>query len=177
MSNILTYRKCNPEETINIGDLIMIDHASGLVTKSKLELPQEMKLNTRLVIGVCTYSDNITPLNIIIDGGKAKEIDRVLVDGGKSEQVETILLCGGDSKINPREIIKLAYSGEQVISYSDDNGIIPREDDEVCICYEPGKVMVKPRRQLYFREEMRVVGIVKEVYEESKQVLVDLILE
>ena len=73
--NIITYKKVHPEEVIAVGDVIMIDAESGYVTRAVTGSIEDMPINTRLTVGICTYSNNYSPFPIIIDGGKANTAD------------------------------------------------------------------------------------------------------
>lgn len=109
--NILTYKKVDAEEIIDVGDIIMIDPDSGYITKAVIGSPEEMPINTRLVIGVCIKSNNYAKINIVIDGGPAKDIERIDASS-VAESIDIILLDGGTGEQNQREIIEVAYTGE-----------------------------------------------------------------
>ena len=94
MENTLTYRKRIPTEIINIGDLIMLDSATGYIQKAVLEYPCEYSINSSLVIGICVSSDNETPATLTINGDKSNTKKRQEFNGGNSNTVETIIING-----------------------------------------------------------------------------------
>ena len=160
MSSTLKFIKAVPSEIINVGDVIQLDHKTGLVQRAILESSFKQKINTRLVIGVCIWSDNETPLNIVIDGGKSKNITRTLLDSGTSSDIQTIIIYGGDSTISERQIIQVGYTGEYWLPLNSKARI--RLGDKVCISDEPGKVQsLEFYRNIYNNFNMNVRGIGK----------------
>lgn len=109
--NIVTYKKIDPSEVIDIGDIIMIDPESGYITRAVKGDRHDFPVNTRMVVGICIWSNNAALPPIIIDGGKSKDVERTLISS-TSGDIEIIELDGGTSLQNQREIIKVAYTGE-----------------------------------------------------------------
>lgn len=173
MSKILTLRKSNPLEIINVGDIIQINPDDGLIKKAIQEKIFEDNINTRLVIGICIATDNETPLNLIIDGGMSKTLDRILLDGGMSDTIQTIIIEGGDSTTNPRQIIQVAYDGEQIVNMC---GPFDKKDF-ICISGVAGKGKSIKYIDIKFRDGLRKIGKVTEVIEECKQAKVKLNIE
>lgn len=172
MENTLTYRKRIPTEIINIGDLIMLDSATGYIQKAVLEYPCEYSINSSLVIGICVSSDNETPATLTINGGKSNTIERQEFNGGNSNTVETIIINGGDSTQNPREIIQVAYTGEQMVNVCGPIKI----GDRLCISNQPGKAMSKDYlRQQYYN--LRSIGKVIKIDKKNQQAKVLLDIE
>ena len=137
--NILTYKKAIPSEVIEVGDIIMLDPGTSYVKRAVVEDFRDLRVNARLIVGVCVYSNNSEPIPIIIDGGKAKDINRELLDGGTSEAIQTIIIKGGPSNQNAREIIQVAYMGEQLVNIC---GFVDL-GDKLCISKHPGKAKSK----------------------------------
>lgn len=119
---IVTYRKTNPSEVINVGDLIMLDPDTNYVTKTTANNMSEYIINSRLIIGVCISSNNKVPVTGIIDAGSSSivDIERQLLDGGTSnndaDKPTVIIIDGGTSEQNKREIIQIAYTGKQLVN-------------------------------------------------------------
>lgn len=109
--NIITYKKVDPSEVIEVGDVIMIDADNGYITRAVKGDRHDFPVNTRMVVGICIWSNNSALPPIIIDGGKAKDVERTYI-GSTSGDIEIIELRGGPSNQNPREIIQVAYTGE-----------------------------------------------------------------
>lgn len=107
----ITYKKVDPTEIIEIGDIVMIDTATGYITRAVKGEKGDLPINTRMVVGVCINSNNIANLNILIDGGSSKDIERIELSS-RSDDTDIILIDGGNSEQNQREIIQVAYSGE-----------------------------------------------------------------
>ena len=62
------YRKEDPSEIIEIGDLIQINPLTGLVTKA-----QEIFCSSRFVIGVCSNTDNESYIPIELNAGTTND--------------------------------------------------------------------------------------------------------
>lgn len=151
--NEITYIKAIPSEVINIGDVIMLDPSTGYIKRAVLEKPYEYSINTRLVVGICVWTDNKTPLQEIIDGGNSKINNREDIDGGSSDNIQTIIINGGSSKQNTREIIKVAYTGEQVVNLCGPVNI----GDRLCISNRPGIAKSKDYLENTY-EDIRSIG-------------------
>lgn len=133
----VTYKKKVPTEEISIGDVIMLDVESGYIQRAVLEDSTDYSVNSSLVVGICVYSDNETNPTITIDGGDTTIQDTQSLNGGDSTTVDTIIIYGGDSTQNPREIIQVAYTGEQTVNVY---GTV-QVGDRLCISNQPGKAM------------------------------------
>lgn len=132
--NYIVYKKVDPMEIINVGDLIMIDTATGYITKAVKGSKEDFPINSRMVVGVCINSNNLANPNIIIDGGPSKTMERLEVSSLSSD-TDIILLDGGNSEQNPREIIEVAYTGEWPVNVC---GFIDI-GDKLSISDHPGK--------------------------------------
>ena len=75
----------------------------------------------------------------MLDGGSSEELDRELIDSGVSDSIQTIIIESGTSDQNSREIIQVAYSGEQVVNIC---GFVDL-GDRLCISSHPGKAKSK----------------------------------
>lgn len=132
--NYIVYKKVDPLEIIDVGDLIMIDTATGYITRAVKGNRDDFPVNSRMVVGVCINSNNLANPNIVIDGGSAKNLDRIELSS-TSGDTELILLDGGNSEQNPREIIEVAYTGEWPVNVC---GFIDI-GDKLSISDHPGK--------------------------------------
>lgn len=108
------YKKVDPKEKIAIGDVMMISPENQLITRA---VRDKWGLNERLVVGVCTNSDNKSLLPFVIDGGVAKELKsiRPIINGGNS-QGNMLVINGGGSKLRPRKVITVETSGVQIVN-------------------------------------------------------------
>lgn len=167
----LTYRKKIPTENINIGDIIMLDPSTGYIQKAVLEYPHEYSINSSLVIGVCTDSNNTVLPTIIIDGGKSNTSDRQEINSD-SLNTQTIIIYGGNSEQNVREIIQVAYTGEQMVNLCGPVHI----GDRLCISNQPGKAMSKDYLGQEFYD-LRSIGKVIRLDKQNKQAKVLLDIE
>lgn len=132
---VLEYKKAIPDEIIVKGDIIMLDTASGLITRAVLNAFPEPIINDSLVVGVCVGSTNDGSMRIIIDGGISKDTTRKLLDGGNSKSIQTIIITGGDAKnVVPKEIIQIAYTGQHMVNISGKTRI----GDKITISKDPG---------------------------------------
>lgn len=109
--NYITYKKVDPSEIIEVGDVIMIDPDNGYITRAVRGDNHEFPINTRMVVGICIWSNNTALPTIIIDGGPSKDLDRKEISS-TSESTDLIYIIGGPSDENQREIIQVAYTGE-----------------------------------------------------------------
>lgn len=175
MSEVLTLKKSNPLEIIEVGDIVQINPSDGLIQKAFWEPLFNSHINTRLVVGICVTSDNTTPLNLIITGGTSKSKDGLLINGGLSDSIQTYVIIGGDSSLNPRQIIQIAYNGEQVVNMAD----VYKENDLVCISKEPGKGKSIKCRDFRFVDkiDIRKIGKITEILADTKQAKVMLNIE
>lgn len=171
MSDEITYMKANPSEVIIVGDIIMLDHSTGRITKAVNEKKPGMNINSRLVVGVCVWSDNDTPLNLIIDGGSCKEADRITLEN-MSPDVETIIIYGGDSTQNTRNIIQVAYTGQQIVNVCGPVHI----GDRLCISNLPGVAKSKDFIGRQY-EDLRSIGKVVKLDKNNKKAKVLLDIE
>ena len=137
--NAVVYKKKDPSEIIEVGDIIMLDPESATITRAVVTGPEDFLINSRLIIGVCTASNNNAPVPIIIDGGRAKTTEFELLDGGTDETVETIIISGGTDEQNAREIIQVAYKGEHMVNIC---GYVSL-GDKLCISEHAGKAKSK----------------------------------
>lgn len=109
------YRKVNPSEVIDVGDILMISPENQRVTKA---IRDRHGINERLVIGVVTKSDNTTPMPILIDGGFSKDVDRAIIGNGNSE-ICILSIDGGNSELNSREYVDIISSGTTKVGIDD----------------------------------------------------------
>ena len=54
--NSITYKKVDPSEVIEVGDVVMIDPANGYITRAVMGDRKEFPINTRMVVG---YDKNL----------------------------------------------------------------------------------------------------------------------
>lgn len=168
--NIITYKKVHPEEVIAVGDVIMIDAESGYVTRAVTENMEDMPINTRLTVGICTYSNNYSPFPIIIDGGKAKDVDRIVLESHSGDE-DIFVLDGGPSTQSEREIIKVAYTGEQVVNIC---GFV-EIGDRLCISKHAGKAKSIDYIDRHYFKERSIGKVVKKLKDkEQVKVLLDI---
>lgn len=66
---IMTYRKTNPLEVIEVGDVIMLDTGTNYVTRASANNLSEYIINSRMIIGICVSSNNYVPPTVLVDGG------------------------------------------------------------------------------------------------------------
>ena len=109
------YRKVNPSEVIDVGDILMISPENQRVTKA---IRDRHGINERLVIGVVTKSDNTTPMPILIDGGFSKDVGRAIIGNGNSE-ICILSIDGGNSELNSREYVDIISSGTTKVGIDD----------------------------------------------------------
>lgn len=116
------FRKADPKEDIAVGDVMMISPENQLVTRA---IRDRWGLNERLVIGVCTNSDNESSLPFVIDGGSAKEDNptRPVVNGSNSSKSNLLLINGGSSILRPRKVITLETSGVHAVNIAHHVGL------------------------------------------------------
>ena len=135
----MIYKKANPSEIIEVGDIVMLDPETASITRAVIAGPEDYMINSRLIVGVCIKSDNTARLNMIIDGGLSKNFERELLDSGVSDSIQTIIIASGTSDQNAREIIQVAYSGEYAVNIC---GYVDL-GDQLSISNHPGKARSK----------------------------------
>lgn len=173
-ADIITYKKTDASEVIQPGDILMLDLKNATVTKAVITNYREATIDSRLVIGVCVSSNNSESLPYIINGGYADTTEAELLNGGVSKRdgTETIIVISGpDSTQNKRELVKVAYTGEQVVNICGYVDI----GDKLCISEHAGKAKSKN----YFEKEyfgLRSIGkVVKRTNTENQvKVLLDI---
>ena len=119
------FNKVDPTEIINVGDLIMLDSATGKVTVSYANSFEELEVNQMLVLGVCSQSDNITQLPLTLDCGTSKNDTQniVILDlGDSTTETEHVLYCE-TSEINPREYISISNEGSVELETDNINSV------------------------------------------------------
>ena len=132
---IVTYKKADASEIIEVGDIVMIDPDSALITRAVLDDDNAMAMNARLVVGVCIYSNNTASLRQVLNGGKSRTVAKQVLNGGNAKSIQTIIIAGGDSSQNAREIIQVAYAGEYPVNVC---GYVDL-GDRLCISSHAGK--------------------------------------
>lgn len=111
------YHKSDIDEVIEVGDVIMLDPKTETVTRAVANNQGEMYINSRFIVGVVIQSDNVSNVDIDIDGGVAKDSTKEQVDGGGATvKPEYVILEGGIGQQNMREYVRLAYAGEVVVN-------------------------------------------------------------
>lgn len=173
-NHIMTYRKSIPSEIIEVGDIIMLDPETSYVKRAEANDCDELMSNSRLIIGVCVTSNNTDPIPLFLDGGHAydEDVRREEIDSGTSDKPQTIMIIGGDSDINKREIIQIAYMGEQIVNIC---GYVDL-GDKLTLSEHPGKAKSKD----FLDEEFymaRSIGKVIKFTNNPKQVKVLLDIE
>lgn len=138
-NNVITYKKADPSEIIQIGDIVMLDVETSTITRAVVNNPYDLMVNSRLVVGVCIDSDNGSSIPEILDGGKSKDETRLELHGGLSDSIQTIIIESGGSGQNSREIIQVAYSGEYAVNVC---GYVAL-GDKLCISEHAGKAKSK----------------------------------
>lgn len=109
------YKKQDPTEYIQVGDILMISPKTQLVTKA---IRDRHGFNERFVVGVVTESDNTTLIPLNIDGGGSKDIQRALIDGGTSE-INVVPILGGSSSNISREYVNATSCGVEIVRIDD----------------------------------------------------------
>lgn len=138
-NNTMTYKKAIPSEIIELGDIVMLDPGTNYIKRAVANDFGDLMINSRLIVGVCVKSNNTAPIPDMLDGGPSEELDRELIDSGVSDSIQTIIIESGTSDQNSREIIQVAYSGEQVVNIC---GFVDL-GDRLCISSHPGKAKSK----------------------------------
>ena len=135
----IKYKKSNPSEIIQIGDVIMLDPESLSITKAYIENDDDYNINSRLIVGVCIDTDNASKIPKVLSGGSSKDTNINEIDGGDSTSIERILVESGKSGQNSREIITVAYAGQCLVNIC---GYVDL-GDKLCISTHPGKAKSK----------------------------------
>lgn len=170
------FKKVYPTEEINIGDLIMLDIATGLVTKTNVPSVDDYYINANNVIGVCSNSDNETALPGIIDCGNSNtQVTTLLNLGNSTTETEHIIICE-DSVINPRELIEVESTGIVDLEIANiDNYCEPiRVGEKVIMGIKPNTVM---KQEFDHREfvSVRTIGKIVEIIDNTHvKVLLDI---
>lgn len=171
----ITYRKVDPSEIISVGDIIMLDPDTACVKRAVANDFEDFQINCRLIVGVCIEANNTACIPEIIDGGTSETENEYTVDGGTSlyeGDYEIIVIDTGGSSQNTREIIKVAYSGTQLVNVC---GYVDL-GDQLCISNHAGKAKSKDiLNEEYFYT--RTIGKVIKFTNNSNQVKVLLDIE
>ena len=173
-NHLITYRKSDPSEIIEVGDIIMLDPETSYVKRAEATDYDDLMVNSRLIIGVCVTSNNTDPIPLFLNGGHSYDegARREEIDSGTSDKPQTIIIVSGDSNINKREIIQIAYMGEQMVNIC---GYVDL-GDKLTLSDHPGKAKSKD----FLDEEFyvaRSIGKVIKFTNNPKQVKVFLYIE
>lgn len=106
-------RKVSPNEVIEVGDVLMISPETQNVSRAYKD---KEGLNERLVIGVCTGSNNTVPLPLKIFGGNSKSPGLVDTINGGDSIISVIPLYCGDSQERARAIVFIETAGKQLVN-------------------------------------------------------------
>lgn len=170
-NHIVTYKKARAEEIIDIGDIVMLDPSTNAITKAVVNSPHDLPINSRLIIGVVTQSDNISKIPLEIDCGNAKSIERKEINCGNSEdKPEFIIIEGGTSKINARAYVKLAYTGEVNVNIC---GFV-QLGDKLTLSNHPGKAKAINYMDKDYYESRSIGKVIKFVSDKQVKVLLNI---
>lgn len=161
------FNKSTPTEIINIGDLIMLDIKTGLVTIATGISKEDYPINSSNIIGICSKSDNKTHLPLMLDcGTSTTEIDKEdilhYLDLGDSTTETDHVIQSPNSEPNPREYIEVQSQG--IVTLNTDHRHI-EVGDKVVLSVEPNKVTSNMfddfdrREWIYARPIGKVVNI------------------
>ena len=159
MNTTLIKQKSNPNEQIDIGDIIMINPTDGKVTRGVLD---DNKENDKRIIGICTKSDN--EKQILLDGGNSNIGESNIIDGGTSNIEESTKIDTKDSNIQYN--IEIATTGKQVVNIQNYSNIY----DEVTLSKVPGRGQSKD----YELRDLCSIGHIVQFLDNESQVKVDL---
>ena len=170
--DFVVYRKADPSEIIEVGDVLMIDVESTLITKAVINDFGTAPLNSRMVVGICVEANNSGKAPMTIDGGTSIESERIVLENDSKDHPEVVIIEGGPSMQNPREIIKIAYRGEVPVNIC---GFVDL-GDKLTISKHPGKARALDyTNRDYFKA--RTIGKVIKYMNNSNQVKVLLDIE
>lgn len=114
----------------------MIDPSTSYITRAVAKSIEDKIVNARLVVGVCVDSDNESNLPKLIDGGFSdNDIHRRTFFGGPAKSIQTIIIESGGASENGRQVIRVAYSGEQLVNICGPVDL----GDKLCISHHPGR--------------------------------------
>lgn len=105
-------KKTDPKERIRIGDVLMISPETQKVTKA---FRDRQGINERLVIGVCTDSNNYSQTPLYLYGGDAKTEHKMLAFAD-STRGGIIRLHGGDSHERAKNVVTIESTGRQLVN-------------------------------------------------------------
>lgn len=128
------YRKEDPSEVIEIGDIIQINPLTGLVTKS-----QERFCSSRFVIGVCSKTDNESYIPTELNAGTTENFksDVNELEAGSARIDEDLLVYefeADGADISPREKLTVVQYGVVDVKTV---GMVCL-GDKLSISYKPG---------------------------------------
>ena len=172
-----SFKKLKPTEEINIGDLIMLDIATGLVTIANIPSVEDYYINANNILGICSETDNTTELPQLLDCGNSGTEDPTTLDlGDSTTETSHVLYCETSEK-NSREYIETNNSGIVTLELYDDNDYDdPIEiGDKVIMGLKTNTVMQKEfhdREFIHVRTIGKVVG-----FEDKKHVKILLDIE
>lgn len=171
-NEILTYKKADPSEEIQVGDIVMLDTSTAYITRAVINNPYESLLSSKLVVGVCIESNNAAEMLRVIDGGSSSDsLQRIELNGGTSKDVETILIESGSSDNEAREIIKVAYTGEHLVNIC---GYVSL-GDKLCISQHPGKARSMDYLNIDYFESRSIGKVIKYTANKNQvKVLLDI---
>ena len=167
------YKKADPSEVINVGDLIMLDPNTSYIKRAVYNTDEDLIINSRLILGVCIESHDSTVAAIEeILGGTASSENELILDGGNSVITDTIIIDSGNSDVDKYQIIQVAYNGAQKVNIT---GYVDL-GDKLCISNVAGKAKSK---DFFDREyfDMRSIGKVIKFTNVQDQVIALLDIE
>lgn len=152
----------------------MIDPDTSRITRAVAASFEDKMINSRLVVGVCIDSDNEGNLLKLIDGGLADdEIRRKFCFGGPARPIQTIIIESGGANENERQVIQVAYAGEQLVNICGPVDL----GDKLCISHHPGRAKAKDYLEDMDYFESRSIGKVIKFTSNRNQVTALLDIE
>jgi hypothetical protein len=126
------YFKADPTEIINTNDLIRLDPTTLNVKVTTDDNIDDYIVNEKLIVGVCTSSNNETPLPKTIDCGDSTSEYETLDLGDSTTETDHILECE-DSTINERCYIEVDNEGIVDLTYDIPEDLETIEDNNIQI--------------------------------------------
>ena len=128
------YRKEDPSEIIEVGDVIQINPLTGLVTKA-----QEKFCSSRFVIGVCSKTDNESYISTELNAGTTadhkSDVNELEAETAKIDKdLITYEFEADKADISPREELTVAQYGVVDVKTI---GMVCI-GDKLSICHKPG---------------------------------------
>lgn len=169
----LSYNKLNADEVFEVGDIVMLDANTGLVTRAVAKNTPEKLINSKLVIGVCLKENKPVDDTDSINGGTSDNTIEDVIQGGTASSSSEEIIDGNNNETETSSAVEIGVTDHQLVNIA----YPVKLGDKLVISNIPGKA----RSYNYLEDksylELRTIGKVIKLTENENQVIALLDIE